>query len=256
MLTKDKAVCIRVIDYSETSQVVTFFTRQTGKAAMIARGSKRPRRPFGGPVEMFSCGKIVFSDSSREKLATLVEFEPSGEVVNFSVLAADGFVLNCCLLSAELVNLLTKDYDPHPGLYDGLLQFLRVATRTKVTDAARGKLVAGLTVFQLTLLREIGICPVLQQCVNCKNSFSPRWPEVYFSSSANGLVCRDCQGTSPDRTRLTKRAAQGLASIESLASADDQTIGQVEEILMGYITDTLGRPPKMAKYILQWQVTT
>ena len=75
MLTKDAAICIRAVDYSETSQIVTFFTRAAGKINAIAKGSKRPRSAFDGPIEMFSHGKIVFADSTRERLATLTEFE-------------------------------------------------------------------------------------------------------------------------------------------------------------------------------------
>jgi DNA repair protein RecO (recombination protein O) len=258
MLTNDQAICIRVIDYSETSQVATFFTRRTGKVAVIAKGAKRPRWPFGGPIEVFSCGKIVFSDSGRDKLATLVEFEPLAGIADSSVLAADIFVLNCCLFAAELVNVLTKDYDPHPGLFDSAFQFLRDAGQPR---PSRGGVLARLVLFQLELLREIGLYPVLEFCVNCKNPFSIRWPEVYFSNSAKGLICRDCQGPFPDRIRLTQQGAKYLAdssavvrrekvNAELSASAEDRTVKQVEDILISYITDTLGRPPKMAKYIL------
>ncbi|MBM4027044.1 MAG: DNA repair protein RecO, partial [Planctomycetes bacterium] len=41
MLTKDQAICLRTVDYSETSQVVTLFARQAGKVRAIAKGSKR-----------------------------------------------------------------------------------------------------------------------------------------------------------------------------------------------------------------------
>ena len=41
MLINDQAVCIRTIDYSETSQVATFFARNTGKLTVIAKGAKR-----------------------------------------------------------------------------------------------------------------------------------------------------------------------------------------------------------------------
>ena len=75
MLTKDLAICIRAIDYSETSQIVTFFTRASGKIGAIAKGSKRPKSAFDGPIEIFSHGRIVFTDSNKEKLATLTEFE-------------------------------------------------------------------------------------------------------------------------------------------------------------------------------------
>ncbi|MGA2172375.1 MAG: DNA repair protein RecO [Sedimentisphaerales bacterium] len=260
MLTNDQAICIRAIDYSETSQVVTFFARQTGKVTMIAKGAKRQRSPFGGPIEMLSCGNVVFSDSGHDKLATLVEFEPLADAVNASVLAADLFVLNCCLFAGELVNVLTKDYDPHPGLFDGLLAFLRDVSRHKISDAAGGRVLARLVSFQLSLLKEIGLSPVLEYCVNCSTVFDESWPEVYFSHSAKGLICRDCQGAFPDKTGLAREGAKCLADLSSvakaksdaklLASADDPTVRQIEEILIHYITDVLGRPPKMAKYVL------
>jgi DNA repair protein RecO (recombination protein O) len=274
MLTNDCAICIRTIDYSETSQVVTFFSRQTGKVTAIAKGSKRQRSSFGGPLEMFSYGNIVFSDSGRDKLATLVEFEPLSGVVDSSVFSADIFVLNCCLFAGELVNILTKDYDPHPGLFDALLVFLQQASRYKVPEvgpstpstlsttlktgslgtsslrAGQDRMLALLVSFQLSLLREIGLYPVLDYCVNCRTPFSGRWPEVYFSNTANGLICRDCQGAFPDKMAITEGGVKCLGDIKLLSSAQDPTIRQVENVLISYITDTLGRPPKMAKYIL------
>ena len=256
MLTNDQALCIRAIDFSETSQVVTFFTRRTGKVTVLAKGAKRQRSPFGGPLEIFSCGNVVFSDSGRDKLATLVEFEPLAGMVNTSVLAGDIFILNCCLLAAELVNVLTRDYDPHPGLFDTLLTFLRDVTGPRVllsqdsSGGARTAVLAQLVLFQLGLLREIGLSPVFDHCVNCKSPFSTLWREIYFSSSAKGLICQDCQGPFPDKTRLTQQGAKCLVDVKSLASAPDTEIRQVEDILISYITDILGRPPKMAKYIL------
>jgi len=250
MLTNDYAVCIRATDYSETSQIVIFFTRQTGKVTVIARGSKRPRCPFGGPIEIFSCGKISFSDSSREKLAALIEFEPSAEIYDSAVLAGDLFVLNCCLFSVELVNLMTKDYDPHPGLFDALLEFLHNTGQKRTAETAKGGVLNQLVLFQLNLLRDIGLYPILEYCVNCKTPFSRQWREVYFSNSAKGLICKDCQGAFPDKIGLSQQAANFLADAKSLAVSKDQILRQVEDILIHYITDAIGRPPRMAKFIL------
>jgi DNA repair protein RecO (recombination protein O) len=250
MLTTDHGICIRAVDYSETSQVVTFFARQTGKVPVMAKGAKRQKSSFGGPIEIFSYGSIVFTDSGRDKLATLAEFEPLAGVVNYPVLSADIFALNSCLLATELVNSLVNDYDPHPGLFDSLLQFIHDASQAKTSNDEHGKILANLIVFQQVLLTEIGLCPVLDCCVNCRNSFDSRWPEVYFSSNAKGLICRDCQGPFPDKIRLTSEAAKCLADSKFLASASQSTLKNIEEILIRYITDMLGRPPKMAKYIL------
>ena len=69
MLTKDHAICIRAVDYSETSQIVTLFTKQNGKIGAIAKGSKRPKSSFDGPIELFAYGRIIFTHSDDAILA-------------------------------------------------------------------------------------------------------------------------------------------------------------------------------------------
>src|SRR4030043_1048363 len=175
MLTKDTAICIRTTDHSETSQIITLFPRAAGKIGAIAKGSKRPKSAFDGPLEVLSCGQIVFSDSNREKLATLTEFQ---QTPAFSCTADNLFALNCCLLGAELVNGLTHDYDPHPELFDSFLQFLQNANEHQ----EHRNVLSLLILFQLVLLREIGLMPILNACSNCKTSHGSRATshEFYF----------------------------------------------------------------------------
>jgi DNA repair protein RecO (recombination protein O) len=244
MLAKDVAICIRAVDYSETSQIVTFFARATGKISTIAKGSKRPKSAFDGPIEMFSRGKIVFSSSSKEKLATLTEFEQQPTV---SGLRNNLFALNCCLFGDELLNSMVDDYDPHHGLFDGFIRFLQD------TGDAKNKyeVLALLILFQLALLKEVGLRPVLNACANCKSDFHADWSGIYFSSSANGLICRDCEANFQDKMALTKNAAGCLANLKLLAGAQERTLNEVERILIYHFTELLGRRPKMAKHILK-----
>ena len=251
MLTKDLAICIRAVDYSETSQIVTLFTKETGKIAAIAKGSKRPKSAFDGPIEVFSHGRIVFSDSSREKLATLTEFESAYGGPGFTGLWNNLFALNCCLFGAETLNGLTNEYDPHPELFDSFLQFLQDTNEGRGTRDERRKTLSLLILFQLTLLREAGLQPILNACANCKSDFSANWPQSYFSSLANGLICRDCEGSFPDKIRLTKTAANCLSNLKLLAQSEEQTLNEVEEVLIHHFTELFHKPPKMAKYILQ-----
>lgn len=248
MLSKDLAVCIRAVDYSETSQVVTFFARGAGKVGAIAKGSKRPKSKFDGPIEIFSFGSIVFLDSAKQKLATLTEFE---QQPGLTALSRDFFVLNCCLLAAELLNKLTDDRDPHPGLFDSFLQFLRDADARRPADSKRGNVLALLILFQLALLKEVGLRPVLSACASCKNAFSEDWPEVYFSSGANGMICRDCEGTLQDKIRLTKSAATCLASLKLIAHAQKETLDEIEKVLIYHFTEIVGHRPKMARHVIE-----
>lgn len=246
MLTKDLAICIRAVDYSETSQVATFFARQTGKIGVIAKGSKRPKSAFGGPIEVFAFGEIVFSDTTRDKLATLTEFQ---QQPSLTYPPRDLFALNCFLFSAELLNGMIDDYDPHPKLFENFLQFLHDAGQ----DQDRRGLLALLFLFQLGLLSEVGLQPVLSHCANCKSQDAIRGsrPETYFSSLANGLVCRDCEPNFPDKIRLSRDAAACLTSLKQIPDAAEKTLIEIQKIFVHHFTSLLGRPPKMAKHILK-----
>jgi len=248
MLTKDTAICIRAVDYSETSQIVTFFTKANGKISAIAKGSKRPKSAFDGPLEVFSYGKIVFSDSAREKLAILTEFQQQPALTSLS---SNLFTLHCVSLAAELVNNLTDEYDPHPRLFDAFLQFLQNANDIQDTHhASRDNLIL-LILFQLTILSEVGLQPVLSYCVNCKNNFHANWPQSYFSHSINGLICRDCEASFPDRISLSSAVAETLSNLKLLSDADEKTLNEIERLLINHFTEILHRPPKMSKYILK-----
>jgi DNA repair protein RecO (recombination protein O) len=249
MLIKDLAICIRTTDFSETSQILTLFTRAAGKISVIAKGSKRPKSAFDGPVEVFSYGRIVFSDSTKEKLATLTEFE---QQPGFADLANNFFALNCCLFGAELVNSLTNEYDPHPELFDGFLRFLQDANEKQKTKNEKQKTLSLLILFQLTLLREIGLMPILNACANCKTQYAIRNTqyEAYFSSLANGLICRDCEASFPDKIGLTKNAANCLANAKLIAEAQERTLNEIQMVLVKHFTEILHRPPRMAKYVL------
>jgi len=75
--------------------------------------------------------------------------------------------------------------------------------------------------------------------------------EIYFSSSANGLICRDCEVSFPDKIRLSKKAAGCLGNLKLIADADEKTLNEIEKILIGHFTEILHHQPKMAKYILK-----
>jgi DNA repair protein RecO (recombination protein O) len=237
MLTKDMAICIRAIDYSETSQIVTFFAKAAGKIDAIAKGSKRPKSPFDGPIEVLSHGDIVFIDPASEKLATLTEFQQQPTLTN---LHNNLFILYTCLFAAELLNNLTHNRDPHPGLFEGFLEFLYNANELHSANDSRRDILALLILFQLTLLKEIGLQPILSHCVNCKTRYEKRDTrhEYYFSSSANGLICRDCESSFPDKIKLTKDAAACLAALKKIPDSTEKT-------------QLLGRTPKMARHILK-----
>lgn len=244
MLTTDQAICLRTVTYSETSQIVTLFGRTYGKISAIAKGSRRAKSSFDGPLEIFSFGDIVYSPGKNESLCTLTEFQQSPV---FLPLRRNLFALNCGLFGAELLDSLTHDYDPSPDLFDSFVQFLEDIQQT--CEQSQG--IAFLLIFQLTLLKEVGLAPVFSECVNCKNRFSRHWRQAWFSSAANGVVCQDCEQAFVDKSRLPKEAAECFADLKQVLSVPESTIRKMERSLIDHFTHLLHRPPKTAKYLLQ-----
>jgi len=243
MLKKDEAVCIRTVDYSETSQVLTFFCNSAGKISAIAKGSRRAKSPFSGPIEVFSHGQIVYVDHAEGKLSTLTEFERRGD---FTSLRRRLDVLNSALFGAELVNSLTTDRDPHPDVYDDFLRFVGdLESVTSQEDSLRL-----LIVFQLGLLGRLGMGLVLDRCVNCKAGYGITWPHVFFSSETHGLLCMNCEGSFADRVKLSNQAGECLSNLKSLASAPQKVLAEVEKSIIYHFTSVLHHPPRMAKYII------
>jgi len=245
MLTKDRAVCIRTVDYSETSQVVVLFGRQSGKIRALAKGSKRPKSPFDGPIEVLSFGDIVFSGVQKDQLATLTEFQPQPVRGR---LRRCLYALHCAQFAAELLDLLTDGYDPHPNLFDHFIQFLEDVEEGRL-ELHRRDILIRLILLQLVLLYEVGLRPVLSACANCKRAFSETWQESYFSHSANGLICRDCEMSFPDKILLSPRAAKHLTDVRQIANADSTTLDEIERVMIRHLTGILGHRLRMAEYV-------
>ena len=49
-----EAIVIRTIDYSETSRIVTLFTREEGKMGVMAKGARAAKSRFGSTLEPMS----------------------------------------------------------------------------------------------------------------------------------------------------------------------------------------------------------
>ncbi len=146
---KATAIVLRVVEFSETSSVVTLFTREFGKVRGLAKGARRPKGPFESALDLLALCRIVFLRKSSDALDLLTEAKlerrfrpPPG---NLAALYAGYYV-------AELLNELTDDYDPHPDLFDAADRTLSALR----SDPAVGGLVLR---FELSALRVLGHLP-------------------------------------------------------------------------------------------------
>jgi DNA repair protein RecO (recombination protein O) len=250
MQIEDKAICLRAVNYSETSQVVTLFTRDHGKVAAMAKGSRRRKSSFDGTIEVFSFGDVSFIiKDSGGQLAMLTEFSQQPRFRGFQ---KNLYMLNAALFAVELTERFLEDHDPHPELFDKFQKFLETLQETD-TDS---KILAWLILYQLRLLEEIGLGPMLDACVNCSGDIDQTrvgnaHPTVYFSSNHNGLLCSDCEMAFLEKRVINTSMLDILQSPARLPKAEMRKLKDIEGLLIYHFTELLHKPPKMAKYFVK-----
>jgi DNA repair protein RecO (recombination protein O) len=239
MQIKDKAICLLAVNYSETSQVVTLFTRNHGKVAAMAKGSRRTKSSFDGALEVFSFGEVMLIiKESGGQLATLTEFS---QQPGFRMLSQNLNALNAALFASELTAKFLEDHDPHPELFDKYIKFLEML---QPEDGPASRL-AWLILYQLRLLEETGIALMLDACVNCG---SEQTRGCYFSSRENGLLCSNCEMAFAEKRAIDPTLLDRLNNPAKLRKTDLEKLKEIESLLIYHFTELLHKPPKMAKY--------
>lgn len=241
---KTDALVIRQADWSESSRVVTFFTREFGRISAVAKGAKRLKGPFEIALDLLTACRIVFIRKSSGGLDILTECQL---ISRFKPHERDLDSLYSGYYVAELLSELTEPDDPHPILYAEAL-----STLNHLAEGIFPRLT--LLRFELTVLREIGQLPAFDHCVACNQPITPESSYALWLSQG-GIVCRNCQheDSSPNRipagtVAVLRRLSQPETDLSRLSVSDLQQ-KQMRQVVNSAVTHILGRRPKMIRYL-------
>lgn len=181
----DEALCIRHWDWSETSQTVALFARDHGVVRALAKGSRRPKSPFSGGVELLTCAEVGLIVRPQSELALLTYWDLRRTFPALRrVLAAH----NAGMYIADMLLQFVRDHDPHPRLYAGAISSLDALGRCDSSPAAAGAAVGrALLEFHWALLVECGFRPELDADARTGEALEGG-AEVLFHPALGGLV--------------------------------------------------------------------
>ncbi len=242
---KDIAIVLRTVDFSETSLVVTVFTREFGKIGALAKGARRLKGPFESALDLLAVCRIVFLHKSSETLDLLTEaklirrFRPAGSEL---------FGLYAGYYVAELLSELTDECDPHSQLFD-------LADQTLEALAAGEAVPRHVVRFELGLLRLLGHMPSLDRCVECAEPVAAAG-QLAFGQLDGGVLCGRCR---KGRAQVISVSAGAIRTMMQLGDPDGQTwrriridtgnLGEIRGVLNHYLRNLLGREPRMHRYL-------
>ncbi|MEI6082827.1 MAG: DNA repair protein RecO [Verrucomicrobiota bacterium] len=193
-----EGIVVRLQPVTETSLLVTWFTREHGKLKTLAKGARRPKSPLRGRIDLFYEDEIIFLRSRRSDLHLLHDcfLENSHRRLRESLagLMAASYV-------CELVDVLTEVEDRHAAIYIALTQVLGMLEKSAG--------VVPLLWFELQVLAAAG------------------WRPEFTDETGTGKVLRSlaaASATGVQRVKLT--VAQARAAQVKLGRFREEQVGR------------------------------
>ncbi len=253
-MSTEKAIglVVRTTDYSESSRIVTIWTREFGKVRALAKGGRRLKSNFESALDLLSVCSIVFVRKTSGGLDLLTEARGAER---FPRLRQDLPALYAAYYIAELLGDWTEDYDPHPILFEETLATLRALGTPDMATGPR------LLQFEMVLLRELGYAPILETCAACRkplaNAAAANAARFTFDLDAGGLVCNECarggRGSIPVSPSayiaLRQLSGQKPGFSEETGFLDADVATELRRLMNQYVCYLLGRRPRTMLYL-------
>ncbi|MEX0655758.1 MAG: DNA repair protein RecO [Phycisphaeraceae bacterium] len=240
---KDQAICIRHLEWSETSQLVVLMTEQHGKVRGLAKGSKRTSpsavQRYSGGIELLTRGEIVGVLRSSSELATLTEWDLQDDYYH---LHTDLAAQQAAGYAADVVNALMAEQDEHGRTFRALRTYLEALRDREATQRQ-----AALLQFQWELLDDAGYRPELWRDVH-NGAELPVVKTYTFDPHGGGMTQR--HGVNDWRVRRqTVELLRAVAAGER-ATADRDALGRANRLLCVYLRAILDKELPTMKFVL------
>ena len=276
---KTEGIVLRVVDFSETSCIVTWMTRDFGKITTMAKGARRPKSPFEAAIDLLAICRLVFLRKTSGAMSLLTEAKLErrfrSSATNLKRLYAGYYVV-------ELLNILTDEGDSNPELFELAVNAIQLFDSDQINDNQLNLL---LLKFELRALNLLGHQPMLTKCVSCGRE-KTTLTRVQFGLNAGGVLCQNCRRGQSDIVSLS---SEGLALMLSLVGGQigsnrdnsdnwnlngpdteyreiqigvgeavrlqvgskksQMELAEVRRLINSYITHLLGFPPRLHKFL-------
>ncbi|HET8866333.1 MAG TPA: DNA repair protein RecO [Gracilimonas sp.] len=130
MIVHTQAIILRVIDYQESSKILTVLSKEHGKIALIAKGAKKPKNKLSGILEIGAVLDVVYYYKSSRGVQTLTEASVFYSTSSFRKDFQRAAVLYSTL---ELLSQLVHEHEVNQPIFEFAVNFIEWLGDSKET---------------------------------------------------------------------------------------------------------------------------
>lgn len=119
---RTEAIVLRKMSFRETSQIVTLFTREKGKIAALAKGSRKLKSQFGATLQPMSHIQAIFYYKPTRDLQTLSE---TSHITVMNGITSDLDKITAGMRMIELIQALMQEEESNLQVYNLLVDSLQ-----------------------------------------------------------------------------------------------------------------------------------
>ncbi|KKQ94835.1 MAG: repair protein RecO protein [candidate division CPR2 bacterium GW2011_GWC1_39_9] len=242
MTYKTQGVVIRRTSYKEADLLIKLFTKEKGKVAVIAKGSRKIRSKLGGSLEPFYLNEYMLAEGKT--LDTICGSQVKKRRLH---LRGDLKKMAYAYYFSEIIDKLLPEREKNLkiyNLYNDALDFLEHDEKLAAVY------------FELNIFKILGFGPVTDSCVSCHKDIVES-DNSGLSCDFGGTICPDCirkglryQAISIPAIKYMRIISGFDLSVASKVKEKEKMLEEIRSFNIEYLKMISHYPIKTEKFIV------
>lgn len=180
-IVKNEAIVLKKINFSDTSLIVHFYTKEHGKISALIKGARSSKSKIGSKIDLLNWVEIVYYNKEEKELQLVTQ---TNLIEHFAVIKSDLNRIKYATSICELIVKLVLEKDINAKLFRGITKILTMMNKSQ-TDP-----ILLFTQFLVFFIKEIGFELSFNNCSICGNKLLENNQNAF--SYSDGIICGNC----------------------------------------------------------------
>ncbi len=206
-IEKTEAIIINCMDWSDSSKIVVFYTKDSGKVKAVVKGARRGKSPFRGALEVLCHVDLVYYEKQSRELQVVTQCSVKD---HFARIKKNIVKTAYCSYFVQMVDEIARGKEKSGDLFHLLLEIFRYMEENNATGLLA-------RYFELNFLKATGYKPLLKQCSVCGSGMEFPLRRAGFSPGTGGVICETCMDRNREFVMISGGTLSTMLCLEKVA---------------------------------------